>query len=84
MDQLQMMTAKEVAKILGYKDLEPVRQIMREEMMHMENPLRVPVRALEEYINQHMYRPRKGGAEMKTAQAKGGIPRRRGGKLQAI
>jgi hypothetical protein len=81
MDQLQMMTAKEVAKILGYKDLEPVRQIMREEMMHMENPLRVPVRALEEYINQHMYCPRKKGKEKKTVTAEGRIPRRRNGKI---
>jgi len=81
MDQLQMLTAKEVAKILGYKDLEPVRLIMREEMMHMESPLRVPATALEEYINRHMFRPRKKGPEQKAAQAEGRIPRRRGGKI---
>ena len=81
MDQLQMLTAKEVAKILGYKDLEPVRQIMREEMMHMESPLRVPVTALQEYINRHMYRPRKKGPETKAAPAEGRIPRRRNGKI---
>lgn len=81
MDQLQMLSAKEVAKILGYKDLDVVRQIMREEMMHMESPLRVPVTALQEYINQHMYRPRKKGQEVKTAPAEGRIPRRRGGKI---
>lgn len=81
MDQMQMLSAKEVAKILGYKDLEPVRLIMREEMMHMENPLRVPAAALEEYINRHMYRPRKAGGETKAAPAEGRIPRRRGGKI---
>ena len=81
MDQLQMLTTKEVAQILGYKDLDVVRQIMRDEMMHMEKPLRVPASALQEYINRHMYRPRKKGVETKAAQAEERIPRRRGGKL---
>ena len=81
MDQLQMMTAKEVAKILGYKDLDVVRQIMREEMMHMESPLRVPLTALQEYINRHMYRPRKKKPEVKAAPATDRIPRRRNGKI---
>ena len=81
MDQLQMLTTKEVAEILGYKDLDVVRQIMRDEMMHMEKPLRVPLTALQEYINRHMYRPRKKGQEVKAAQAEGRIQRRRGGKI---
>lgn len=81
MDQLQMLTTKEVAEILGYRDLDVVRQIMRDEMMHMEKPLRVPASALQEYINRHMYRPRKKGVETKAAQAEERIPRRRGGKL---
>lgn len=81
MDQLQMLTTKEVAEILGYRDLDVVRQIMRDEMMHMEKPLRVPLTALQEYIGRHMYRPRKKGVETKAAQAEGRIPRRRGGKI---
>ena len=84
MNQLQMMTAKDVAQVLGYKDLDAVRQIMRNEMMHMENPLRVPVSALEEYINRNMFRPRKKVAETKSAPAEGRMPRRRNGKLQAV
>ena len=81
MDQLQMMTVKEVAEILGYKDQDVVRRIIREEMIHMEKPLRVPVTALQEYINRHMYRPRKKGPEVKAAPATDRIPRRRNGKL---
>ena len=81
MDQLQMLTAKEVAEILGYKDLDVVRKIIREEMMHMESPLRVPVTELQEYINRHMYRPRKKGPEVKAAPAADRITRRRNGKL---
>lgn len=81
MDQLQMLSAKEVAQILGFKDEETARRIMRNEMVHMEGPLRVPVTALQEYINRHMYRPRKKGQEVKAAPAAGRIPRRRGGKI---
>lgn len=81
MDQLQMLSAKEVAQILGYKDLDSVRLIMRNEMVHMEKPLRVPASALQEYINQRMYKPRNAGLETKAAPAAGRIPRRRGGKI---
>lgn len=81
MDQLQMLTAKEVAEILGYKDPDSVRLIMRNEMIHMEKPLRVPVTALQEYINQRMYSPRKKGTETKAAPAAGRMPRRRNGKI---
>lgn len=81
MDQLQMLTTKEVAQILGYKDLDSVRLIMRNEMVHMEKPLRVPASALQEYINQRMYKPRNAGPETKAAPAAGRIPRRRGGKI---
>ena len=81
MDQLQMLSAKEVAQILGYKDLDSVRLIMRNEMVHMEKPLRVPASALQEYINQRMYKPRNAGPETKATPAAGRIPRRRNGKL---
>lgn len=81
MDQLQMLSAKEVAQILGYKDLDSVRLIMRNEMVHMEKPLRVPASALQEYINQRMFRPRNAGPETKAAPAAGRIPRRRNGKI---
>lgn len=81
MDQMQMLSAKEVAQILGFKDEETARRIMRNEMVHMEKPLRVPASALQEYINQRMYKPRNAGPETKAAPATGRIPRRRGGKI---
>jgi len=79
------LRAKTVAEILDYKDLDAVRAIMRQ-MVHMENPLRVTERTLEEWIAQRVYRP--AGvpvkARGKTSIAEGRIPRRRNGKLEAI
>ena len=71
----RMLKASEVAGVLGYRDLEKVRRIMREEMMHMEQPLRVPESALQGWINGRMYRAGKS-----TGQGQGRtedrIPRR--------
>ena len=78
------LRATTVAEILDYKDLEKVREIMRQ-MVHMENPLRVTESALEAWIGQRVYRPA-GTAKKETKKpaAEGRIPRRRGGKLQAV
>lgn len=77
------LRATTVAEILDYKDMDKVRLIMRE-MVHMENPLRVTESALEAWIAQRVYRPAGNRAESRTSRAEGRIPRRRGGKLQAI
>lgn len=71
----KMLRAKDVAEIMGYKDLDRVRVIMRN-MPHMEEPLRVPENALREYINSRMYMP--SGEKRPPAEAR--IPRRRGGR----
>lgn len=72
----RLLNAKQVAGIIGYKDMARVRKIIRE-CVHLENPLRVSESALEAWINQKMYRP------VMEAQAEvvDRIPRRRGGKL---
>ena len=73
------MKAKEVGEILGYRDADKVRRIMRG-MVHMEGPLRVSESALQAWIAQRTYRP---AEETGTGfePATGRIPRRRGGKL---
>ncbi len=58
----RLMTPAEVASVLGYKDTEPARRIMRQ-MVHMEKPLRVTERALQGWINQRM---QGGGTETET------------------
>lgn len=78
----RLMKPAEVAEILGMKDKDAVRRIMRQ-MVHMEKPLRVSEAALQGWINARTYRPvseEKGQA----AQAEGRIPRRRGGKIQGV
>ena len=74
------MNAKEVGRILGYKDPDAVRRIMRS-MVHMEEPLRVSESALEGWIAQRTFRP--GGEKFDKAPdaAEGRFPRRRNGKL---
>ena len=52
----RLMKPAEVAEALGYRDMNRVREIMRE-MIHMESPLRVSEKALESWINQRMYQP---------------------------
>ena len=78
----RLMKPAEVAEILGMKDKDAVRRIMRQ-MVHMEKPLRVSEAALQGWINARTYRPvseEKG----QTAQAEGRMPRRRGGKIQGV
>lgn len=78
-----MLRPAQVAEILGYKDDDKAREIMRQ-MVHMEKPLRVTAKALEKWINERMYQPvqtdRKEGAQ----RAEDRIPRRRRGKLQGV
>ena len=74
----RMLTPADVAEILGYKDTDTARRIMRK-MVHMESPLRVTETALEGWINERMYRP---AAE--PAPAEGRFPRRRNGKLRGV
>lgn len=76
----KLLTPAKVAEILGYKDTDTARRIMRE-MIHMENPLRVTEKALEGWINERMYRP---AADAKAAPAEGRFPRRRNGKLRGV
>lgn len=78
----KMLRPAEVAEILGYRDLDRVRAIMRE-MIHMEKPLRVPVSALQTWINERTYTARKETGRAATATGDR-IPRRRGGKLQGV
>ena len=77
----KMLTPANVAEILGYKDLDSARRIMRG-MIHMENPLRVTETALEGWINERMYRP--AGEAQAQAPAGGRFPRRRNGKLREV
>ena len=79
----RLMKPAEVAEALGYRDMNRVREIMRE-MIHMESPLRVSEKALEKWINQRMYEGiRCGGGDPSTSlrmTKEGRIPRRKGGK----
>lgn len=78
----RLMKPAQVAEILGMKDMDAVRRIMRQ-MVHMEKPLRVTEGALQGWINARMYKP-VGGEKTQAAQAEGRIPRRRGGKVQGV
>lgn len=78
----KMLRPAEVAEILGYRDLDRVRAIMRE-MIHMEKPLRVPVSALQTWINERTYTVSQRTGKTVTATGDR-IPRRRGGKLQGV
>lgn len=76
----RMMTPAEVGKILGYKDQETVRRIMRQ-MIHMEGPLRVTETELQKWINERTYKPVNFYTEdVPEVSAADRIPRRRGGK----
>ena len=76
----RMMTPAEVGKILGYKDQETVRRIMRQ-MIHMEGPLRVTETELQKWINERTYKPVNLYTEaVPEISAADRIPRRRGGK----
>ena len=79
----KQLTPAEVGQILGYKDGDTVRRIMRQ-MVHMENPLRVTEKTLEAWISQRTYGPG-GGTKAKqtrrrTEETANRIPRRKGGK----
>ena len=52
----KLLSAKEVAAIIGYKDLDKARKVIRE-CVHTENPLRVSEKALEAWINGRTYVP---------------------------
>ena len=45
----KMLSAKDVAGIIGFKDMDKARRVIRE-CVHMENPLRVSESALEAWI----------------------------------
>lgn len=79
----RLMKPAEVAEALGYRDMNRVREIMRE-MIHMESPLRVSEKALERWINQRMYEGiRCGGGDPSTSlrmTKEDRIPRKKGGK----
>ena len=60
----KLLSAKEVAGIIGYKDLDKARRVIRE-CIHTENPLRVSERALQEWINRRTYGP---GADTPVAE----------------
>ena len=78
-----MLKAAQVAEILGYKDDDKAREIMRQ-MVHMERPLRVTAKALEKWISERMYQPVHNSGTGRTQQAEDRIPRRRRGKLQGV
>lgn len=78
-----MLKAAQVAQILGYKDDDKAREIMRQ-MVHMERPLRVTAKALEKWIGERMYQPVQESGKGRTQQAEDRIPRRRRGKLQGV
>ena len=71
------LTPAEVGKILGYKDMETVRRIMRQ-MIHMENPLRVTENALRAWIGMRTFKPMSFYTETEPViTAEDRIPRRR-------
>jgi len=71
----KMLSAKDVAGIIGYKDLDKARRVIRE-CIHTENPLRVSESALQAWINGRTYCP--GGMEQAgTVEGMMTIPRRR-------
>ena len=75
----RQLTPAEVGQILGYKDPDTIRRIMRQ-MIHMENPLRVTERALEAWISERTYKPVNFYTDaVPTIKAEDRIPRRRGG-----
>ena len=76
----KQLTPAEVGQILGYKDQETVRRIMRQ-MIHMEGPLRVTETELQKWINERTYKPVNFYTEaVLEVSAADRIPRRRGGK----
>ena len=84
MDRVEpMLKAADVAQILGYKDDDKAREIMRQ-MVHMEKPLRVTAKALEKWINERMFQPVQQSGEARTRPAEDRIPRRRRGRLQGV
>ena len=76
----RMLRPAEVAEILGYRDMDRVREIMRE-MVHMEKPLRVTVSALQKWIDGKTYMA--GSQEAGKEGTENRIPRRRG-KRQGV
>jgi len=71
----KMLSAKDVAGIIGYKDLDKARRVIRE-CIHTENPLRVSESALQAWINGRTYCP--GGMEQaRMLEEMMTIPRRR-------
>ena len=52
----KMLSAKDVAGIIGFKDMDKARRVIRE-CVHMENPLRVSESALQAWINGKSFCP---------------------------
>ena len=69
----RLLSAKEVAGIVGFKDMDRARRVIRE-CVHMENPLRVSESALQAWIAGRTFQP--APAEEPSAPER--IPRRRG------
>ena len=79
----RLIKPAQVAEILGMKDMDAVRRIMRQ-MIHMEKPLRVTEGALQGWISGKMYQPVHKNGKEGTQTAEDRIPRRRRGKLQGV
>ena len=58
----RLLSAREVAEVIGYRDGDAVRRAMRQ-MIHTEKPLRVTESALQRWINERSYSP--GGEQVK-------------------
>ena len=74
----KMLSAKDVAGIIGFKDMDKARRVIRE-CVHMENPLRVSESALQEWIAGKSFMPGKTVRVEEFVDSLKRIPRRRGG-----
>lgn len=70
----RMLSAKDVAGIIGYKDLDKARRVIRQ-CIHTECPLRVSESALETWIANRTFRPMKDTPEEENEDR---IPRKHG------
>ena len=73
----RLLSAKEVAGIVGFRDMDRARRVIRE-CVHTENPLRVSESALQAWISNRTYRAGGSDAMVEDAQGETRIPRRRG------
>lgn len=73
----RLLSAKEVAGIIGFKDMDRARRVIRE-CVHTENPLRVSESALQEWINGKSFLPGNTVRVQEFVDNLNRIPRRRG------